>query len=830
MSQTRTPSVHRRQANNGGWPSRRVVIRLAWRLFRREWRQQLLILALIVVAVGATILGSAVATNTPPPANSGFGTAQDAATFPGSDPQLAAQVASLEHRFGRVEVIGTETLPIPGSVYTYQVVAQNPHGPYGQPMLSLVSGHYPAGAGQVAMTATLASDFNLIVGDVWHHGGTALDLVGIVENPQSLLDNFALVAPGELKTPTQITVLFDGPGVQPSSIGPNVSTPASVVQHNPLDPETLSLAVLTIGMLLIALVAVGGFTVLAQRRLRSLGMLASIGATDKRVGLVVRANGLVVGLVGAVIGALVGFAAWLAYRPALEQDAHHLVGVFQLPWLVVAAAIALAIVATYFAASRPARAITRLPVIAALSGRPAPPKQVHRSALPGIVFLVIAFLLLGYAGSTIHGQGSAGMPELVLGIVALIPAVILLSPFLLTALARLGRHTPVAARLALRDLARYRARSGSALAAISLGVMIAVIIMTAAAARYGNVFDPAGPNLASNEVAVWPNVGPNGPTAGQLRSEAKIADTIGVSLGAKSVVTLETTSVGLQRGEGPNERSLGESIYVATPQLLRAFGISASQVNPEADILTVLGGLSGASGIDMSWCKALVPQGEPGNFDCTSNGVLKDPVIQGVGSLPSGVHGPNTVITEHAIGTLSLESSIATQGWLIEAAQPLTAAQIHNVQAAGAAAGVVSVETKNDEPTSSEVVNWATLFGILMALCILAMSVGLIRSETAGDLRTLAATGASGYTRRTLTAATAGALALLGAILGTLAGYVGMIGFLRGNSLNGGISSLGNVPVANLLVILVGMPFVATLVGWLLAGRQLPAMAHQTLE
>jgi putative ABC transport system permease protein len=110
------------------------------------------------------------------------------------------------------------------------------------------------------------------------------------------------------------------------------------------------------------------------------------------------------------------------------------------------------------------------------------------------------------------------------------------------------------------------------------------------------------------------------------------------------------------------------------------------------------------------------------------------------------------------------------------------------------------------------------------------MSVGLIRSETAGDLRTLAATGASGYTRRTLTAATAGALALLGAILGTLAGYVGIIGFLRGNSLNGGISSLANVPVANLLVILVGMPLVATLVGWLLAGRQPPAMAHQTIE
>jgi len=825
MSATLLEPIGARPAD-GGAPARRAVIRWAWRLFLREWRQQLLVLALIIAAVAATILASAVAIDTSPPTSSGFGTAQDAATFPGSDPRLAAQIAALEHRFGRVQVIETETLPIPGSIDTYQVVAQNPHGPYGQPMLSLASGHYPSGPGQVAMTATLASDFNLKVGDVWHHRGSALRLVGIVENPQSLLDNFALVPPGQLNTPAQITVLFDAPGVRPGSIGPNVSTPASVAQHNPLNPETLSLAVLTIGMLLIALVAVGGFTVLAQRRLRSLGMLASIGATDKHVGFVVRANGLVVGVVGAVIGTLLGLAAWLAYRPTLEQDAHHLVGAFQLPWVVVAAAIALAIVATYFAASRPARAITRLPVITALSGRPAPPKEVHRSAVPGILFLVIAFLALSYSGSKIHGQGSAGMPELVLGIVALIPAVILLSPFFLTVLARLGRRTPVAVRLALRDLARYRARSGSALAAISLGVMIAVIIMTAAASRYSNVFDPAGPNLASNQMIVWPNVGPNGPTTGQLRSEAKTANAIGASLGATQLLTLETTSAGMQ--EEPSGRSFNESLYVATPQLLRAFGISASQVNPKADVLTVLPGLSGASGIEMTWCKTLVPQGGE-NFMCTSSGVLKNPVIQEVGNLPSGVHGPNTVITAHAIRMLGLESTIATQGWLIETAQPLTAVQVHNVQAAAAAAGV-SVETKNDEPTSSEVVNWATLFGIAMALCILAMSVGLIRSETAGDLRTLAATGATSKTRRTLTAATAGALALLGAVLGTFAGYVGVIGELRGNSVNGGISSLGNVPVANLLVILVGMPLVATLVGWLLAGREPPAMARQPIE
>jgi putative ABC transport system permease protein len=128
------------------------------------------------------------------------------------------------------------------------------------------------------------------------------------------------------------------------------------------------------------------------------------------------------------------------------------------------------------------------------------------------------------------------------------------------------------------------------------------------------------------------------------------------------------------------------------------------------------------------------------------------------------------------------------------------------------------------------VVNWATVFGIAMALCILVMSVGLIRSETANDLRTLAATGASSYARRKLTAATAGALGLHGGLLGTFAAYIGVIGWLPGKSAKGGIAALGNVPVANLLVILLGLPLLAAAAGWLFAGRKPSGIARQPIE
>jgi putative ABC transport system permease protein len=839
---------------NGGVPARRAVIRWAWRLFRREWRQQLLVLALIVIAVAATLLGAAVATDTPPPAHAGFGTAQDLATFQGSGPHLASQIAALQHRFGRVDVIENQTIAIPGSISTYDLRAQNPRGPFGRPMLSLLSGHYPTGPGQVAVTSGVASALRLRIGDVWHQGGRARRVVGIVENPQSLLDEFALVVPGQVSGPAQATVLFNAPRVRPSSIGPNVQTPASAAASNPLNPKTIMLALTTVAMLLIALVAVGGFTVLAQRRLRSLGMLSSLGATDKHIRLVVRANGVVVGVAGALIGAVLGLAAWLAYRPHLESDAHHVIGVFQLPWLVIAVAMVLAVLATFLAASRPARSITRLPIVAALSGRPAPPKRVHRSAVPGIVLLVVAALLFWYTGKS-SGNGGGGAPELVLGFVVLIAAVILLSPLFLATMARAGRRAPIAVRLALRDLARYQARSGSALAAISLGVLIAVLVCVLSAQRFGNVLDYAGPNLASNQIIVYTPNAPqgegNGPgskpvTGRALRSMAASARAIAAALGSHDDIELDLTSASLQHAAAG--RQFGGQVYVATPSLLRAFGIKASEIDPAADILTMRPGLSGLSKMQLTYGNGPGVQGGghgpvnvgpggggpggggPGGngqqtFPCPKSSCLANPVIQEIGALPSGTSAPNTVITEHALRQFRLSTSL--QGWLIQAPHPPTAAQIRNAKATAAAAGM-TVETRNSIPTSAEIINWATVFGVLLSLGILAMAVGLIRSETASDLRTLAATGASSPTRRTLTAATAGALALLGAVLGTVAAYVAAIGYAWDNQLDG-LSELSSVPTRNLLIILIGMPLIAAVAGWLLAGREPADLGRQPI-
>jgi putative ABC transport system permease protein len=839
-------------STTGGVPARRAMIRWAWRLFRREWRQQLLILLLVVVAVAAVVVGATVATNTPPPTNAGYGTAGDLATFAiagkqSSGPDTATtRIAALERRFGTVQVIENETVDVPGSTETYQLRSQDPHGPYGGPMLQLLSGRYPTGADEVALTPGLASTLRLRIGVVWSQDGK--QVVGTVQNPQSLLDEFALVLPGQVAHPTSVSALFDAPGVDPSSIGHYVSTPGTA-NNNPINPDTIVLALATVGMLLIALVSIGGFTVLAQRRLRALGMLESLGATDRNVRLVLRANGVIVGVVGALAGVALGLVAWLAYRPQNEQSAHHLIPMFALPWTVIVVAMVLAVVATFFAAGHPARAVTRIPVVSALAGRPAPPRQIHRSFIPGLVAFVIGFVMFSLSGA----QRSPGF--LLPGFIALVAGVILVAPFFLAMLARIGRRAPIAVRLSLRDLSRYRARSGSALSAISVGVLIAVVVCSAAVARYSNPFDYVGPNLASNQLAVWGPNGQNGnsPNPSALTPQELAAQEAGVhaiasAAGAHSVVELDNPapSIGLQ-SPSPTGRQWNGQIFVATPALLRAYGIDPSSVPVYVDILSSRPGLS-TSGVQLTYGGESgkggglsvgpgpsSPQdcgntGSGSASSCSSGGLIDHPVVLEEARLPTGTDAPNTVITESALHRLHLADQSSLDGWILQSDGSITPTQLADSQSVAATTSL-NVESKSSAPTSAEIVNGATAFAIALALGILAMSIGLIRSEMASELRTLTATGASSFTRRTITAVTAGGLAFLGALLGTVAAYVGLVGWFRSSALEGGLSDIvDHIPWSNLFLIVIAMPLVATVVGWLLAGRQPEGIASRPAE
>ena len=201
---------------------------------------------------------------------------------------------------------------------------------------------------------------------------------------------------------------------------------------------------------------------------------------------------------------------------------------------------------------------------------------------------------------------------------------------------------------------------------------------------------------------------------------------------------------------------------------------------------------------------------------------LATPSIQVLG-LAKYSSAPNTLLTAHAMTVLALHPVLAA--WLIQTPKPLTAAQVTQADHWAAANGLTVETTSHSAQVGLQSVSdWAIAIGVLAVLAVLAMTVGLIRSETAGDLRVLSATGASGSTRRLLTGATAGALALLGAVLGTAAAYLGIIAWNRG------VHSLSAVPAAKLAMLHRRPAAAGARGGWLLAGREPSAIARQPLE
>ena len=132
--------------DGGGIVARRAVVRWGWRLFRREWRQQLLVIGLLTVAVAATVWGTSVVTNAqlPDPNWATYGTAAATATLSGSDPHLAADIATIQRRWGPADVIESQDIAT-GTTQSVQLRAEKPDAHFNAPLLSLVSGSYPAG-------------------------------------------------------------------------------------------------------------------------------------------------------------------------------------------------------------------------------------------------------------------------------------------------------------------------------------------------------------------------------------------------------------------------------------------------------------------------------------------------------------------------------------------------------------------------------------------------------------------------------------------------------------------------------------------------------------
>ena len=790
-------------------------------MFRREWRQQVLVLALLTMAVAAAIgFASAAYTTTPGPANGNFGAASHLIRFGGTDPRaLEADVAAARKSFDSYEVIYHRQVPVPGLFEPIDYRAQDPAGPLGGPRLALLEGSYPAGS-QVAITDGIANILRLQVGAPLTLGGESRTVAGIVENPGNLADEFVLVPPAQHDDADAVTILVNTTDDQlrtfriPSGAGLEIG---SRLTNDDVLAAVVVLVLSTVGLLLIALIAAASFVVIAHRRMRQLGMLAAIGATEKQLRLVTLANGTVIGVIAAVIGATLGFAGWLAVAPLVEDSVGYRVDELDVPVWLVASGMLLAVAAGTAAAWWPARNVARVPTVRALSGRPPEPRPARRAAALAGVSAAIGVTCLTLAGD-LADETAVNWTNAVLivaGTVAVALGMLFVCPLAIRVLAACVGRLPIAVRLGIGDLARYRARSGAALAAISLSVGIAVAIIASATAAQATAGEG---NLPENQLLIRAFDGPFVPEAAELDRLQAAAERVAASLDNPRVTSLdvaldpdqepdpsfngrEAISLAVRFDDGWRDLSL---VYLATPQLLAYYGYDLSTVPPSTKVITretgelrLLGAATDRSTVEpLSDVEHLGPHygSLPGTF-VTANDVRE----RGWVSAPSG-------------------------RWLVQTSAPPTSEQLAAAREVAAGAGL-TVEVRDRQGGLGTLRSGATAAGLLIALGVLAMTLGLVRSEAGRDLRVLTATGAKKMTRRTLTAATAGGLALLGAILGTAGAYLGFTaGFVHD------LGKLTPIPVLHLAVIAIGLPMIATLAAWLVAGREPTNLARQPIE
>jgi putative ABC transport system permease protein len=678
--------------------ARRAVVRWAWRLFRREWRQQLLVLALLTLAVAATIFGVSATYNLVPSADARFGTATHRLELDRADRRgLDAQVAAVRAWFGTVDVIGRRAVPVPGSVEPLELRTQDPQGAYGRPMLALRAGRWPSAAGEVAVTDAVAATLQTQVGGTVALDRRARTVVGVVENPGDLEDEFALVARAHADPPTAVTVLVRATAERAAALPADAG---GRLEARPACHGAVLCATATQSER--ATAAAGA---LAQRRLRQLGMLAAVGATSRHLRLVLLANGATVGAVAAVAGTATGLVAWLAVGGRLEPLAGHRIDRLQLPWWLIGATMVLAVVTATAAAWWPARTVARIPVTVALSARPPRPKPAHRSALAAGLLLVIGVASLAAGIDSVHDRAN---PLLVIaGTMAIVLAIPLGSPLAIRAAAAAAGRSPVGIRLALRDLARHQARSGAALAAISLGLAIPIAIVIAATAAEhtageGNLSDRQLLFRIGDAEPLVPE-----PPPAELERLGSEVDWFAATLDQPAVIALQVAVNPADR-EGRNGQILRPAVvlgrqvsehtvrdvgvlYLATPELLGSLGLDPATIDPRADVLT----------------------GQTGELRFANlSGPGTPPTVQPI-QLPAYTSAPTSLVTSNGLRRHGWQPRPA--GWLVAARTPLTGAQVARARQVAADAGM-TVEARDHQAQLTAIRTGATATGLLLAL------------------------------------------------------------------------------------------------------------------
>lgn len=371
--------------------------------------------------------------------------------------------------------------------------------------LVLVSGRWPAGAGEALVTASGMSrglpDRGLLRVSV-NGVDQAYDLVGVASTAgrHGAEGMVVLVPPPGAPAGVGGWVVLGADPVTWADVrtlneyGLRV-TSAAVLRDPPrlddLAPEIRDTAAgdasqmrLLVGlgaaMLLIttALLVGPAFAVSAARQRRTLALAASNGASTPVLRRTVLAQALLLGSTSALVGTVLGVAATPLVLASTNRDGLAPPAPLDIRWGLLTGIALCAVASTLVAALSPARRLGRLDIVGVMRGQSVSPRPSRIVLAAGVVLATVgALVVLGSTGAaglpsvtTLAGIQTGGEFAVTLGAVVLILGVLFLVPVILAGVGRLGGHLPTALRMAARDLARHRARSAPSVAAVLAAV------------------------------------------------------------------------------------------------------------------------------------------------------------------------------------------------------------------------------------------------------------------------------------------------------------------------------------------------------------------------
>lgn len=662
-----------------------------------------------------------------------------------------------------------------------------------QGMFELVEGRAPQTADEIALTTALADQLSVTAGARLTTDMGTVDVVGLVRDPTALDRQTAVVAPDHPPAPSGFLVGLpddaDATTVARAAErgGWDVTTRSEVARS---DPEQLLLIMLLggFGFLVASLVTAAAFAVSAQRRQHELALLAASGADARHLRRSVLSSALVLGTTASIAGVAVGVAAVAATLPWLEGWTNRAIDGLTVSAPVLLGAAAVGVVTSMISSWVTARSAGRTPVAAALTGRRPPATSSARLLIAGAASTILGIVLT----VTITSAAGSGTSEILTALGLLVGAGLsmvglgAMSPWMVDQVAsRFGTRFPVGIRLAMRDTARFRSRTGPIVMAIvaGLGLSVAVgatldTIETGLAASYR-------PQLADDQLLV------DGPAPVPLVNELR--DTLPVTAAAPLTI--------VQPVDPTLARPLPQVVTIGDVRLLEALDAppGAIEALTSGQVLALHEPDASDTGPPVQQAQLIAPDGVyPVALDL----------------LPQAV--PPIVLSPQTLAATGTQTGRGGTRWLLRLPQPVTDTQLEQAQQLAASFGQrITAEDGPPQIATGAIKTAATVGAGALSLLIVGVGLLLIGAETKRDDAVLAAVGASPHHRRTLAAARAATLTLLGAILAIPAGLLPIWGLATATDTGAAAGRL-TLPFGTIAMTLIAVPTIAAIAAWLL--------------